>query len=181
MATLVLGGYFAFLTFRDVWVAPDQDNAARTPRVETTRFFSRTGGFSLRVPEDMSVSRKGKSVLVADKDRTLVVTVGPGEGGPLALASRRYLGTLERTYQKFRLIDTRPQKVDGRPALTSYGHAVNNRAAKLRFVTLVVRATPRNYTITAYTSFDSDPAVVLPRVNALANGFHVLPPRSSQR
>ena len=178
VVTLLLGSYFAFLTFRDVWVVPGTDKVAETPRVKTTRLVSRAGGFSLRVPKDMSVSRKGRAVLVSNHAKTLVVTVGPGEGGPLREATQRYLSTLEERYQESRLVDSRPQQVDGRHALTSYGQAVNRRDAKLRFVALMVRAAPRNYTITAFTSFDSDPTVVLPRVQAVANGFRVLPPGS---
>ena len=38
------------------------------------------------------------------------------------------------------------------------------------------RAAPNDET---FTASDSDPAVVLPRVNAIVNGFHVLPRRGS--
>jgi hypothetical protein len=173
---LVLGGFFAYLTLRDSGSEAEAgaDTTPSSAKVDTTRFVSRAGGFSVRVPNDLAASRKGKTAQFTAKDKSLVVTVGPGESGSLTQASKRFVATMKRGYAKFRLLGTQPQKVDGRPALASYGQATNASGVKIRFAAVVVRSKPRNYTISAYTAFDSDPSVVLPRVNAIINGFRVL-------
>ena len=109
------------------------------------------------------------------KDKSLVINVGPGESGPLKAADQQFLDRMRQGYRRFDLMATEPMKVDGRPAITSSGQATNANNVRIRFVVVTVQAEPRNYTIAAYTAHDSDPAVVLPLVNAVANGFHVLP------
>lgn len=141
---------------------------------DSERFVSRKGGFSLDLPGDLEVSRKGRTVQLVSMDRELVIMVGPGEAGSLRHASEQFLNTLEGKYTSFVLAGTKSEEVDGRRALTSYGQATNSNEIKIRFVAVVVRAQPRNYTIAAYTAFGSDPSVVLPRVNAVVNGFKVL-------
>jgi hypothetical protein len=179
VVALLLAAVFAYVTFRDAVPAEagSESDAAAEAVVSTERFVSREGGFSVQVPEDMKASREGSSARFVSADNDLVTVVGRGEQGPLKQASRRFLKTLEGQYQRFRLLGTKPERVDGRRALTSYGRATNSADVRIRFVAVVVRAAPRNYTIAAFTAFDSDPAVVLPRVNAIVNGFHVLPRR----
>lgn len=182
VVALLLAAVFAYVTFRDSVPAEagsESDAAAEAVDVSTERFVSRQGGFSVRVPPDMKASREGSSARFVSADNDLVTVVGRGEQGPLKQASRRFLKTLQGQYQRFRLLGTKPERVDGRRALTSYGQATNSADVRIRFVSVVVRAAPRNYTIAAFTAFDSDPAVVLPRVNAIVNGFHVLPRRGS--
>ena len=48
------------------------------------------------------------------------------------------------------------------------------RRCEIRFVNFVVKSTPRNYAINAFTVSDSDPLFVVPRVNAIANTFEVI-------
>lgn len=173
---LAAATYFGYLTFRDVWVSagPTSTETRPAPAVKTDRVVSRAGGFRLRAPRDMSVTRDGTSIRLTDEAQSLVVTLGPGEGGALRAVSTRYLRTIERSYREVRLLRSVPERVDGRPALVSSGRAVNERGVGLRFVALVVSDRPRNYTITAFAAADSDPADVLPRVNAIANSFAVL-------
>ena len=173
IVALVLGGLFAFITFRD-----DDVPAAREPspiQVDSRSFVSKRGGFALDVPVDLAASRNGRTATFAADDRSLVVTIGPGVAGRLRPASKEFLLTLRKGYEGFRLLGTQNQQVDGRPALASYGQATNAEDVKIRFVVVVVRDQPRNYTITAFTALGSDPDAVLPRVNTMLNSFTVLP------
>jgi len=178
VVALLLAVFFAYTVFRGpAPSAKPEPDAAVT--VDTDRFVSRKGGFSLDLPEDLEASRKGRTAQFVSKDKDLVIVVGPGEGGSLQQASDQFLKTLKAAYKSFTLTGTQPEEVDGRRALTSYGQATNAGSTRIRFVSVVVRAQPRNYTIAAYTAFDSDPSFVLPRVNAVVNSFKVLPGRKN--
>lgn len=165
---LLLAAVFGYVTFRDP--GPSEQEAAS---VHTNRFVSRKGGFSVEVPDDLDVTRSGRTAKFVSEAKDLVIVVGPGHAGPLRPASKRLSRTLAKRYQRFDLLGSKPETVDGREALTSYGRATNADKVKIRFVSVVVRARPRNYTIVAFTAFGSDPAEVLPRVNAVVNGFEV--------
>jgi len=169
VCALLLAAVFAYVTFRGAAPSPNELT------MDTERFVSREGGFSLDLPGDLEVSREGRTAQFSSKDKDLVIVVGPGQSGSLKKASKSFLNTLEGNYASFRLAGTQTDEVDGRRALTSYGQATNSNEVKIRFVAVVVRARPRNYTIAVYTALNSDPSVVLPRVNAVVNGFKVLP------
>ena len=184
VVALVLAGVLGYVTFRDTFTDPATPTAAEpsaspsaspAAEVETRRVVHRRGGFRVAAPEELQVKRERRTLRLASKDKSLVVTVGPSEPGPLKQANRRVIRTLRENYRRFELIATEPMRIDGRPALTTSGLATNSSKVRIRFVVLTVKAKPRNYTIAAYTARDSDPATVLPLVNAVANGFEVLP------
>lgn len=172
--SLLAGLTLMYVSFRDPGETADVE-PARAEEVRTERVVSREGGFALAVPEDMAVTERGAAVQLESEDSDLVVVVARGERAALRPANRRLLRALEQRYERMQVVATERQRVDDRPALATYGHAVNSSRVRLRFVTITVQARPRMYTIAAYTAFESDPAVVLPRVNAVANGFEVLP------
>jgi hypothetical protein len=171
VAALVLG----YLTVRDT--AGASDASGGVPAVETRRVVSEDGGFAVDAPRDLRVARAGAAVRLTSRERDLAIVVSPAGRGPLRAAEGRVLDRMRRSYRAFTRLGSEPADVDGRRARTTYGHAVNDSGARLRFVVLTIRAGSRNYALAAYTAFDSDPAVVLPRVNAVANGFETLAPR----
>ncbi len=77
-------------------------------------------------------------------------------------------------YTNVKVTRTEDQMIDGRKAKATYGTARNAKKVQLRFVNFVVKSTPRNYAINAFTVSDSDPLFVVPRVNAIANTFEVI-------
>ena len=174
LVALLVGGLFAYITIRDRGDEPTTETSASS-EVETQPFVSRKGGYSLDVPTALEASSQRQVTTFTSQDKSLVVTVGPGERGRLKAASKRFVGTLRAGYRKFDLLGTQKQTIDGRPALVSFGQATNSDKVRIRFVAVVVANRPRNYTITAFTAFESDPTVVLPRVNAIVNSFQVLP------
>lgn len=177
MVALLAGAFFAYLTLRG---DPDAHDRATRAHVETSRMVSLRGGFSIGVPEGLEASRHGRTVRLTSPDKTLVVTAGPSERGSLKQGSRRFVRTMRAGYSKVRVLGRQPQKVNGRRALATHGQAVNAGKVKIRFVSVVVGARPRNYTITMFAGFDTDPTVVLPKVNAVANTFKVLPVKKNR-
>lgn len=167
---LLIGGLFAYITIRDTGDGSETTSASE---VETRAVISRKGGYAVDVPRDLRIERTGRTTRFTAKDKSLVVTVGPGESGRLKPASRRFLGSLTQGYRNVRVLAVESEQIDGRPARISFGQARNAQQVRLRFVAAMVRHRPQNYTITAFTAFNSDPEVVLPRVNAIVNSFEV--------
>ncbi len=172
VCALLLGGFLGYITLRDTVFA---DPASATTAADPHRFVSEEAGFSVDAPKSLEAEAKGHTVKFSSEDKSLVVNVGPGEQGGLKTANKRFLARMKGGYSRFEIMATEPMQVDGHPALSTSGQAVNANGVQIRFVVLVVSAETRNYTIAAYAAHDSDPAVVLPLVNAVANGFHVLP------
>ncbi|HLN75460.1 MAG TPA: hypothetical protein VK204_00365 [Nocardioidaceae bacterium] len=169
VCALLLASLLGYVTLRDTVF----DDAAASS--ESHEYFSRSGGFSVTAPTALRMDAKGRTMKFMSQDKSLVINVGPGEKGSLKAADQRFLSRMQEGYRRFDLMATESMKVDGRPAVTSSGQATNANNVRIRFVVVTVQAKPRNYTIAAYTAHDSDPTVVLPLVNAVANGFHVLP------
>ena len=169
VCALLIAGFLGYLTLRDTVFDKSSGAPADGP------YVAKEAGFSVDAPAALQKETKGRTMKFTTKDKSLVINVGPGESGPLKAADQQFLERMKQGYRRFDLMATEPMKVDGRPALTSSGQATNANNVRIRFVVVTVQAEPRNYTIAAYTAHDSDPAVVLPLVNAVANGFHVLP------
>jgi hypothetical protein len=186
VGALVLAGLLGYVTVRDTLgsrASAESDarssapRAAAAPAPATDRVVHRRGGFAVAVPQRMRVTREGRTLRLATRDRSLVVDVGPAPGGRLPAAHRSFLGDVQASYRKVRILGTERTRVDGRAAISSAGLGHNSSGVRLRFVVLTVAARPHGYTIAAYTGRDSDPARTLPLVNAVANGFEVLPRR----
>jgi hypothetical protein len=175
VCALLASGVLGYLTLRPGDAeAEKRPGEATTDQVRTDRVVARGAGFALEAPTDMAVRKKHGSVRLISADRGLVVTVGVGGRGSLPAANARFLADLGRRYDHFTLIASERLRVDGRPAVSTSGRATNSAGVKIRIVVVTVRAKPANFTIVAFAARDADPAEVLPRVNAVVNGFEVL-------
>lgn len=184
-STLVVAGVVALLLAATmVWVSYEsttaraEPEAAPSPAVDverTQRVVSRKGGFRVTAPEELAVKRQRRAVSLSTPDKSVVVNVGPGPVGSLSRASRVFVSTIRSEYSSFERLGTDRLRVDGRPAVSVAGLVTNREGVRLRFVATTVQARPRSYTIAAFTAADSAPSAVLPVVNAVVNGFHVLP------
>lgn len=168
MLALLAAAYFGYLTLRG---RPNDPGATQPVSVHTRTVTGK--GFSIGVPASMQVTRKHDTVTLSDKGHSLVVTVGRTVAGPLHHAARVFVRSLHDGYRRVRVLGHQPQRIDGRRALATYGHAVNAHGTRIRFVTVTVRHRPRDYAITAFTAYGSDPTRVLPKVNAIASTFRV--------
>jgi hypothetical protein len=167
VVALLAAACFGCLTVRGRFAGPGTEPVAVHTRTVQAR------GFSVGVPPGMQVTRRHGTLSLADRQHALVVTIGPTTAGPLRRAARDFARSLRDGYRRVRVLGHQPQRVDGRPALATYGHAVNARGSRIRFVTVTVRARPRDFAITAFTGYGSDPTRVLPKVDAIASTFHV--------
>jgi hypothetical protein len=180
---LVVAVFLGYLTVRDV-TGPEPASADATPtapgaaEVATDRVYSEAAGFAVAVPRDLEATRAGRTVRLVSHAKDLVVVVGPAGPGSLARAERRLLARMKDGYPEVSVLGTQAVEVDGYPAQTVFGNAVNDADTRLRFAVVTVHAGNRNYTVASYAAYDADPAEVLPRVNAVANGFEVLEPGS---
>ena len=172
---LLGGAYFVCLTVRGP--ANTDPGVGAQPvieTIETTRIVSQKGGFAIGVPEGVTATKVGKTVSLSSKNKALVVTAGPVEGGSLSTNSKAFVSSLKATYTEVRVLGTENQEVDGRKALATYGQVLNSKKIRVRFVNVVVAAKPRNYAINSFTGLDTNPSIVLPKVNAIVSTFTVL-------
>lgn len=154
--------------------SPTASGGNEATKVATTWFEHRRGGFKVRVPADYQTARNGVTGKAAAPSKDVVVTFGPGEAGRPEAASKAFLKRLRQTYSDVRVAGSEQQRINGRPSVLRWGAATNSHGAEVRFVTAAVRATPRNYTLVAYTGVDAQAVDALPRVNAIFNSFTVL-------
>lgn len=171
VVALLLGAVLGIRALRSD-PAPTRRPAAHPLR--TTSLVSAAGGFSVRVPAGMSVRRQRGTVRLTTRDRAAVVSLGRTGRGTLPVASRRLVEGLSHTYARVRVLGRRSERVDGRPALTTYGVVTTSGKVPLHFVLIVVRATPRNFAVTTFARAASDPRTVLPVVDEVSGSFHVL-------
>lgn len=167
VVALLAAACLGYLTVRGRLAGPGTEPVA----VHTRTVLAR--GFSIGVPHGMQLTRRHGTLSLTDGRHSLVVTVGPTTAGPLRRAARDFGRSLRDGYRRVRVLGHQPQQVDGRPALATYGQAVNAHGTRIRFVTVTVRARPRDFAITAFTAYGSDPTRVLPKVNAIASTFRV--------
>ncbi len=163
---LLVAGWLLWLTLQK-----DDD---RPVELDTSLLVNKTGGYSIRVPEGMKAKRTGKVTRVEDTAHTVLVTISPTKGGSPAGTNTAVLAKIGSTYRTVDLVRVQKQKVDGRRAVTSFGRATTKKGVRLRFVLITVKGRERNFTLSTFAAADSDPGTVLPRVRAVANGFHVL-------
>jgi hypothetical protein len=125
------------------------------------------------VPTGMRVDRHHGTLTLSNRRHDLVVTVGRAGAGSLRRAASRFVRSLREGYRQVRVLGHQPQAIGGRQALATYGQAVNRHHVLLRFVTVTVRGRPRDYAISAFTAYRSDPHRVLPQVNGIASTFRI--------
>ncbi|MGH3474683.1 MAG: hypothetical protein ACRDOT_07210 [Aeromicrobium sp.] len=145
-----------------------------TPEVATKRLVSKQGGFAVGVPEDVKAKKVGPAVTMATADKVLSAVVSPVESGPISVSTKAFMRGMKEVYTKVEVTRTETLKIDGHKATATYGQARNAKKVQIRFVNFVIKSTPRNFAINAFTARDSDPLFVLPRVNAIANTFEVI-------
>lgn len=158
------------------------DSAARTasatpsppPEIPTKRLVSKKGGFALGVPEGVEAKKVGPAVTMVTADKVLSVVASPVESGKISVSTKAFMRGMREGYKKVKVTRAENQSLDGHKAVATYGEAQNEKKVKIRFVNIVVKASPRNFAINAFAAGDSDPLFVLPRVNAIANTFEVV-------
>jgi hypothetical protein len=145
-----------------------------TPDVATKRLVSKKGKFAVGVPENVTAKKVGPAVTMTSADKVLSVVIAPVESGKISVSSKAFMKGINAAYTNVKVTRTEDQMLDGHEAKATYGTAKNAKKVQLRFVNIVVKSTPRNFAINAFTLSDSDPLFVVPRINAIANTFEVI-------
>jgi hypothetical protein len=145
-----------------------------TPEVATTRLVSKKGKFAVGVPEDVTAKKVGPAVTMMTADKVMSVVIAPVESGTISVSSKAFMRGMKATYTKVKVTRTENLTLDGHKAKATYGTARNAKKQQIRFVNFVVKSTPRNFAINAFTASESDPLFVVPRVNAIADSFEVV-------
>ncbi len=138
------------------------------------RVQSTAGGFAILLPAGVVAKKDGRTVEMTTLGTSMVVAAGPFLPGPLKASSKAFVQSMKQSYTKVRVFDRQEQRVDDRRALATSGQAVNDKKVRIRFVSVMVRANPRNFAINGFVGYDTHPASVLPTLTAILNGFTVL-------
>lgn len=149
------------------------DASSSSAGLPTSRLVSRAGGFSLGVPKGLRGREERGTAYLASTDRTLVILVARSEPGDLASVNRRLVQQMRSNYRTLKVQGSRPEQVDGRKGLSTYGSAVTRKGVRFRFVQTTVAARPRNLTVATFAEQSTDPDWVLPRVNAVLSSLKV--------
>ena len=172
--------YFGYHAVQDPQ-EPAKSASSRTPsampsvpKVNTTRLVNKKGGFAVGVPDDVKAKKVNFAVQMTTADKVISVLAGPAETGTIAVSRKAFMRAMKQSYTDVRVVRSESKKIDGRKAKATYGRAMNAEKKQISFVNVVVKATPRNYAIYAFTAADSDPLFVVPRVNAIINSFEVI-------
>lgn len=144
------------------------------PTVKTTRLVNKQGKFAVGVPENVKAKKYGPAVTMESADKVMTMVISPVEKGEIAVSTKAFMRGMKKSYTDVKKTGTDAQTVDGHEATATYGLATNAKKAKIRFANVVVKASPRNYAINAFTLADADPLFVLPRVNAVVDTFEVV-------
>ena len=144
------------------------------PTVKTTRLVSKQGEFAVGVPENVTAKKIGPAVTMESADKILEVVISPVQSGKLAASNKAFMRGMKQAYTDVTKTGTDAQTVDGHEAMAIYGTAINAKKTKIRFANLVVKASPYNFAINAFTVAEADPLFVLPRINAIVDTFEVI-------
>lgn len=180
VAALLGAAFFGIHAVKDSAAEP-QPHPSRTPtatpsatsHVSTKRLTDKKGKFVLGVPEDVKARKVGTTVVMTTADQSLSVLVGPVEGGKITKSSSAFVQGMTDRYTSVQVTGSDIRTVGGHRAKATYGQAVNDAKVQIRFVNVVVKATPHNFTINVFTAANADPLFITPRVNAIIDTFKI--------
>jgi hypothetical protein len=131
------------------------------------------GGFRFIYPQAWGVRDKGRTTRVTSPDGTIDLSFGPlpeGERG----VSPNSIRPIDPELTRPRVIGSRWELIGGSLSLLVGGTATEASGGRVRFLEISVGAEPHDYAITIIVPFASDPAKVLPRVEAIVSSFEAL-------
>jgi hypothetical protein len=172
---LALAGYYAYAAVRGP-VDQSTGGTLLEAKLDPTqrRIQSKAGGYAILLPPGVVAKKDGLTVEMTTPNTSMVVVASPLFPGPLKPNSEFVVRSIKLSYQKVRILERQEQRVDDRRALATSGRAVNEKKAKIRFVSVVVKAKPRNFAINAFVGYDVPARAVLPTLTAILDGFTVL-------
>ena len=151
VVALLAAGLLAWLTLG----GGDEDSAAAPPAGnEPVTVVSRAGGFSVRVPGDLTGTRNGRGIQVATPDKTLLINVGPGPRRSLPDAQASALRAVKQAYRQVRVERGTATRLGGLPARRSVGTLARDDGGQLVFSVTTAAKGDRTWTVVMFATRD---------------------------
>ena len=139
------------------------------------------GDYRFIYPAAWVVVEDGSLTRVGSPTGDIVMSFRIGAQGDIATASDRLLSSIldaegndPRSDQG--LIGTTWERIDGSRSLIVSGTTTDAIGRSMRFLAITVQGVPRNYSISVLVPARSDPARVLPTIEAIVSSFQILEP-----
>ena len=160
------------------WVAlagGDGDSAA-TPAAQDgpLSVVSRAGGFSLRVPTDLTGTRNGRGVQLATPDKTLLINVAPGPRRSLPDAQASALRAVKQAYRQVRVDLGTSTRMGGLPARRSVGTLARDDGGQLVFSVTTAATGGRTWSVVMFATRDVTADQLDEWYQPVLDGFRVL-------
>lgn len=146
---LLAAGLLAWLT-----LGSDDDAVGTTPPAVAApvTVVSKSGGFSLTVPGDLTGSRNGSGIQVSSVDKSLLINVGPGPRRTLAEAQASALRAVKRAYRQVRVERGVTTTLGGLPARRAVGSLARADGGQLVFSVTTGARKGRTWTVVMFAT-----------------------------
>jgi hypothetical protein len=146
---LLAAGLLAWLT-----LGRDDDAVGTTPPgvAAPVTVVSKSGGFSLTVPGDLTGSRNGRGIQVSSVDKSLLINVGPGPRRTLAEAQASALRAVKRAYRQVRVERGVTTTLGGLPARRAVGSLARADGGQLVFSVTTGARKGRTWTVVMFAT-----------------------------
>jgi hypothetical protein len=155
---------------------PDSTDQAQTEGSLARGFVehvNRGGGYRFIYPRAWRLRDTGRTTRVISPDGTIGLSFRPRAEGERGL-SPSSLRPFDPELTDERVIGSRWELIGGSLSLLVGGTATEASGRRVRFLEISVGAEPHDYAITIVVPFASDPAEVLPRIEAIVSSFEAL-------
>ena len=151
VVALLTAGLLAWFT-----LAGRDEGSAASPAAQAgpSSVVSRAGGFSLRVPSDLTGSRNGRGVQLTTPDKTLLINVAPGPRRPLAAAQASALRAVKQAYRQVRVERGTATRMGGLPARRSVGTLARDDGGQLVFSVTTAAKGGRTWSVVMFATRD---------------------------
>ena len=152
--------------------ADEEGPLPRSREVPTRAARNRQGGYALRYPIRWRIEKLGAiTQLTAPGSRT-VVSIGRGtRQGPRRVALSIFRAATSAGYRKLGRLGVEARRFAGGRAYLIAAKGMNQAKVRLRIVFGGVKRGAKTFPITVFTAEGTDPARVLPRVEAIARSL----------
>jgi hypothetical protein len=132
---------------------------------------------AIEVPEEWDGHVSGSLVKLEKDNGRATISAGLGPSGGLPSALEELGSSLGRSYGSVQIVKRARLEVDGCPARSLVGYAVNQEGAGLRFEAMVVAGPEDTFAIAGFLESGSEPGLAK-EVRRMIRSIRILAPRS---
>lgn len=153
-------------------LGPDQE-ADESPSLQfgNRRYENVEGGYEFLYPREWHLTAAGTRTKVVSPERDVVVSIGLAPPGGLGAASDAFVASVREAYDDVETTSTERDRIAGNAAVFVGGSAVTNEGEPIRFLTVTVGDSGRNYAIGVFVPGAAEPTEVLPTVRGMIDSF----------